>query len=204
MDSFNVKDLRNYCKLSKLKGYTKLKKSELIYLISVLKIERWYRKIKLRDKYCIISQRKIRFPYWKSKYGTYYYNLDELVNYFKVTGKVDDPLTHETFSKQELNLIKKMCRQYNYNLNINRKKIKLQKDIDEQIDILDDNIRFFILKFSESFIINSDDVLEMKLNFGILYRHDNFRAKHLYEWVKTVPFKNQRIKYYILNNSDYF
>ncbi len=112
MNNLTVSILNNMCKRRELKGTSKCKKQDLIYMLkyhnSVVKIQTWYRKKLIKDQQCPISLEPITYPcypYCPSKQPKaifIYYNLDPLKSFLITTGDFRDPKTRISYTKKQL------------------------------------------------------------------------------------------------------
>jgi hypothetical protein len=181
IENFNLKQLRDKCKLYGMKGYSKHNKSALQEnikkFVASKYIQRWYRKMKAFTSICSISMEPTRYPCWpvKQEKGWIYYNLPDLVDYFLVSGNFKCPISKYIFNSKEL----KSMDVYVNKVGIKRKSVysakknpeyyRKIKDKEEQIDILTDQIRdvvgIIIDRFSSSL---ETDFSECMLNLNIL------------------------------------
>lgn len=142
-----------------IKGYSKLKKKEMIQLIlkhfATKHIQRFTRKKLSVQSTCMISLEKITYPCWakKTKAGHFiYYNLEPLVKYILRNGlRSRDPCTREEYTNNELKDIDIIYKKSSLSKKLNIKSIskavkryyyyKQLRLKEEQIDILIDLLR---------------------------------------------------------------
>lgn len=114
-DILSLKDLKKICKLKKFKGYSTLKKKEIVELLvryySVVRLQRFIRD-RWNDELCPISLEPIRYPCFSFKPKGFigrvsfiYYNLEPLVSYLLSSGDFRDPKTREPYSESVLKKI---------------------------------------------------------------------------------------------------
>lgn len=151
----SVKDVKVLAKRHNVKGYSKMRKNEILNAIierlAIIIIQRFFRKkLSLNDK-CPISLDDIMYPCWsiKTEKGRIYYNLESLASYLVTRGDFRDPSTRQTYSDKELDNMESLIKSNNIKLNRSIKKAKNNphiyrriKDNDEQIDIIQERLRF--------------------------------------------------------------
>jgi hypothetical protein len=105
----NLVTLKRICKNLHIKNYSNLRKNEIISLIekhhSLIKIQRWIRKIFSKEEPCPISCEPIKYPCFAYKTPSsvfIYYNLDALRSFLIKTGDFRDPSTRGEYSEKQL------------------------------------------------------------------------------------------------------
>jgi len=136
LENLSVRDVKRKAKKIGIKGYSKLRKNEIINTIisfyAVKVIQRRYRKCKSLNTLCPISLEAISYPCWskKTKKGRMYYNLEPLANFLITSGDFRDPNTRESYTDKEIVSIDSLIR-------VN--KIKISKSVKKAKD----NPRFY-------------------------------------------------------------
>ncbi len=109
MDKLTITVLKDVCKILHIKNISKSKKSDIVKNVdeklACLKIQRWFRKIKIGDARCAISLDPIKYPCYAFKPGIgklNYYNLETLKNYIIESGNFSDPLSRIQFTDKDL------------------------------------------------------------------------------------------------------
>jgi len=104
----NINTLKQICKFMHITKYSGLKKNEINLLIdkhsSVLKIQRWIRKILSKNRNCPISLEPIKYPCFafKSNNVLIYYNLLAIKDFLIKTGDFRDPISRISFTDAQL------------------------------------------------------------------------------------------------------
>jgi len=155
LSGYTLPQLKRMSKLKRIKGYSKLKKAVIVknlveYCASV-KVQKWYRRKKKINDLCPISLEPVRWPSWPTRVskGFIYYNLEDLATFLIVSGDFRDPTTREHFSESKLEQIDQFVKwsglgvsQKTLDCFRNRRSYKKKKDLEEQIDILVERIRY--------------------------------------------------------------
>jgi len=155
LNGLTVKEVKIASKRIGVGGYSKLKKFDVIdnviKLLSIKIIQRWYRKKTSNNSVCPISLDIVNYPCWSKKTATgrIYYNLEPLANYLLIRGDFRDPSTREIYSNEDLLQIDSLVKSNKLKI---RKSVRRAKDNksfyrrqranEEQIDILTERIRF--------------------------------------------------------------
>lgn len=139
-------NLKKICKFNNIKNVSKMQKREIIVKIneyfSVIKIQRFIRKIWIEDNICPISMNKITYPCfpYKIKGGNFiYYNLEPLISYLVSTGDFRDPKTRGIYSCEDIENIENIrtyCKIKGKNVihaSNNKKYYTIKKDRDDSI-----------------------------------------------------------------------
>lgn len=183
-----IKDLRNICKRSDLRGYSKLKKNELIQSIlekyAIIIIQRSFRKKLALNDVCPFTLERIIYPCWgkKTPKGWIYANLQELADFIVKTGDFRDPTTRMEYTSNELDQIEKLVKLCKLKTSksiksarSNKSYYRHQKCHEEQIDILVERIRFMAWVIREKIddIIVGQETLETLItNMNNIYFTD--------------------------------
>lgn len=157
-----VRDVRRTAKKVGIKGYSKLKKNDVIFnivrLYAIKIIQRRYRKSKALNTLCPISLETICYPCWykRTKKGRIYYNLEPLANFLITSGDFRDPNTRESYTEKEILSIDSLLRLNKIKISKSVKKAKDNpryykrlKENEEQIDILMERIRYIFWTIRE-------------------------------------------------------
>ena len=183
LNNLNVTQLKKYNKILGIKGYSKLRKKEL--LLSIKKyiatkiIQKWYRYCKAYNDTCILSLEKIRYPCWpyKLENGWFYYNLPNLVDYFISSGCFKDPYTNKSMKTKELISIDN----YMKKVNIKRKSLILARKNKEYyrkknaregtIETTIEEIRDIICLIRERLSVSEieDSIFDIRFNLDNIY-----------------------------------
>ena len=108
MNSIKVTDLKKICKSLNIKKYSKMPRETLTEnidkFLSVLKIQRWTRKILSEHQNCPISLEKIFYPCFAFKANNIliYYKLDTLKKYLIESGNFIDPISRLPYTDKHL------------------------------------------------------------------------------------------------------
>lgn len=122
-DLISLKDLKTICKFKKYKGYSKLKKNEIVDKLvrnySAIRIQRFLRGV-WNDEVCPISLEPVCYPCFSfkpkgfiGKVSFIYYNLEPLINYLLSSGDFRDPKTREPYSEKVLKQIDQLAKTNN-------------------------------------------------------------------------------------------
>jgi hypothetical protein len=131
LNNSNVITLKKICRNLHIKKYSALKKSELISLInehhSILKIQRWTRKVLCKNEPCPISLEPIRYPCFafKTKNNVLiYYNLHAFKDFLIKTGDFRDPISRTPLTELQLITMDEID---NYSKTINKTDENIEK-----------------------------------------------------------------------------
>lgn len=198
MDKLNIPELKNVCKILHIKKISRNKKSDIIEIINrklaCLKIQRWYRKIKIGNERCSISLDIIQYPCFAFKPALgklTYYNLGTLKKYIIESGNFTDPLSRIQYTEKHLKTmddIDEYYRSYSSSLepyisvlkasknkNFYIKKHELECEVitfERILDIISqDIIKYFINDYSEDNILFTTDDISYTLNIIYLYNY---------------------------------
>lgn len=187
-----VPHIKSKAKILKLKGYSKLRKQDLIDLIlryfASIKIQRF-----LRDKFstleiCLYSREPVKYPCWckvATKTGHFfYYNLEPLVRYILTVGsKAKDPGLCSYYTQADIESIDNLYKSTNLPKKIGVKSIvaMLKKsgyyrnltNTDEQIDIYIDLIKTAANGIKDRLQFYHDECYDVNMNVAI----DNITTK---------------------------
>lgn len=178
-----VKELKSRCKFLGLKGYTKLKKNDLIdnikFNIAASVIQRWYRKKFSYNDLCLISLEKIRYPCWPLRVsnGWMHYNLPDLVDFFLSSGDFREPQSKRSLTAKEL----KSLDDYVKKIGLKKKSLlaakknteyyRKQKIKEEHRDTIVEQIRdvVCIIRDRLSDFEENDSAMDIALNLEVIY-----------------------------------
>ena len=119
-----INHLRKICKLYKLKNYSKLNKTKLIYLINYFKsvcyIQRIFRTRHMIADVCPITLETLEYPFisLKNEKIFRYYSLEGLIGYYNSSRDFRDPITKKEITNkkiQEINTIAKFYKKKQIN-----------------------------------------------------------------------------------------
>lgn len=216
--SNTITTLKKICKFLHIKNYSSLKKEELILTInkyhSVLKIQKWIRKIFCKNEPCPISCEKIKYPCYPFKSGNVliYYNLESLRSYLINTGDFRDPNTRIKYTDQQL---LQMDEIYKNSKNKESEK-ESEKDLNKQyfksVYKASKNTKFYEkLKEKEQEELIFERILDMLCDEMSMYISENndcniFRlnAVYLYEYeshFKRLIFRSKKHANYVINKN---
>ncbi len=211
MDKLPVPDLKNVCKILHIKNISKNKKCDILKNINeklaCLKIQRWYRKIKIGEERCAISLDPIQYPCYAFKTGIgklHYYNLGTLKKYIIESGNFSDPLSRVHFTELNLKTMDDMDMYYrsykpsykdssedmytsvlkaSKNKNFYTKKHDLECEIltfERILDIISqDIIKYLTNDYSDDNILFTSNDILYTLNIVYLYNY-GINAERLY------------------------
>lgn len=185
LQDLSMKHVKAVSKKVGIKGYSKLKKNEIIdnivKLYAVKIIQKRYIKYKALNTLCPISLEPVRHPYWykRTQKGRIYYNLEPLANFLVSSGDFRDPNTRESYSDKEIESIDKLIKLNKIKLQKSVKKAKDSpmfykrlKENEEQIDILMERIRYIfwsIRDHVEDIYNGYGDIKELTTQMEVTY-----------------------------------
>lgn len=185
LQDLSVKHVRLASKKVGIKGYSKLKKNEIIEkivkLYAIRIIQKRYIKYKALNTLCPISLEPIHHPYWskKTQKGRIYYNLEPLASFLVSSGDFRDPNTRESYSDEEIASIDSLIKLNKIKLRKSVKKAKESpmfykrlKENEEQIDILMERIRYIfwsIRDHIEDIYNGYGDIKELTTQMEVTY-----------------------------------
>ena len=124
LNNNTVITLKKICRNLHIKNYSALRKTELVSSInkhhSILKIQRWVRKVLSKGEPCPISLEPIKYPCFAFKPRDnvlIYYNLHAFKDFLIKTGDFRDPISRTPISEEQL---KSMDDIDNYSKTINK------------------------------------------------------------------------------------
>lgn len=203
----NVSQIKAICKKQKLKGYSKLKKHEIIHLIvstlAVSRIQKWFRdKIRVNPS-CLISLEPITYPFYSKKSKTprrfYYYNLESIIEYLINIGpdKARDPALDEPYSQKSLDELNELYTHFNLHHKFGFRNLKLalrrkshyknRKDIEERVDIYLEMIRKNIQEIVEKVNLYNNEDISTASAFNVI----GFKFQQLLYYVRGLYFLNK-------------
>lgn len=120
-----LKTIRNIIKIKGIKYKSSLNKSALLTILNEYEnakiIQRCLRCKLMSENTCPISCEKIKYPFISFKINNkfFYYDFENLIQYFKKTRNFRDPLTRQYITDAKLEYINKLIRYY-YGKNTNK------------------------------------------------------------------------------------
>lgn len=158
LNDLNLKDLKGIMRRKKFKGYSRMKKTEIVDFLkryySSLAIQKFYKNKKSLNKICPISLENVRFPHWstKTEKGWIMYNLKDLAEYLVSRGDFRDPSTRIYFNDNDIVSMNKLVSANRIKLKRNLVRsfrnsatyYKRKRENDEQVDIVQERIRHVI------------------------------------------------------------
>lgn len=204
LNSLDVTQLKRYNKILGIKGYSKLRKKELIVSIkkyfSIKKIQRWFRKCMSINDNCIISISPLKYPCWPIKLEKkwIYYNLPDLVDCLLSSGNFRDPYTQRNLTVNELHSLDNHMKKLNFKRKSlliakkNKRYYKKQKENDEHIDTIIEEIKIIVCTM-RSRISGDPGYDDSILDFNYYIENVYFPTiKYYFELLKE--FSNTRLK----------
>lgn len=221
---FTESELYEISSRVKIKNLSRIKRKKtfvrkLTEHFSCVKIQRWYRKAKAFNSLCPISMEYVRYPCWRypTQLERYtYYNLPVLVDCLLTSGDFRDPISREKITYEHTLEIADIVRKTNIDRpdisEVFKSKIRFQveRELDEQIDILEDNIRTVTDSIIEDLLtvnesntnideIFSPNLYDIKIASGILTNLSNEVHTRVIRWcvnkLKSVELENKFAAY---------
>ncbi len=196
--------LKKICKFLGLKNYCHLKKSELIVEInkhhSVLKIQKFIRKIFSREEYCSLSCEPIKYPCFAFKTQRnvlIYYNLESLRSFLIKSGDFRDPNTRAEYSEENVLQIDNMYKQYKSK--IDNKDSEKEKLYFSSVHKAFKNKKFYQkIREKELELLTYERILDRICEDMKLYIDENRKDNHIV--LTTVYLFDYRVQFKRLNN----
>jgi len=181
--NLKVNQLKKKCKDLDIKGYSKLKKNDLVDSIinncSSCIIQRWFRSLMSYNDLCMITLERIKYPCWPLRVpkGWMHYNLPDLVDYFLVSGDFREPQTKRKITEKEL----KSLDDYTKKLGMKKKSLcvanknkdfyRKQKIREEHVDTLVEQIRDVVCIIRErlSTFEDEDSSMDISIQLDVIY-----------------------------------
>ena len=117
-NKFNMKSIKNLCKIKGIKFISTLKKTSLLIILSEYNackiIQDKVRSKLMSDTNCPISHEQLKYPFISLNFSGkfFYYDFKTFVMYLNKTEDFRDPCTRQVISDKKLNDMNKLIRYY--------------------------------------------------------------------------------------------
>ena len=204
-----VATLKLVCKKLNIKKYNKLRKNELDNTInrylSILKLQRWIRKILSRGENCPISLEPIKYPCFafKTNKTLIYYNLNIIKNYILESGNFSDPISRTKYTEANLSSMDNIDKYY--------KQLTKYTGVYTSVLKASKNIKFYerkkyneneLLLFERIIDEICNDLIEL-LNSDIIAFSTllNIYINDYWRYFKLLVYRNKEHAEYVINKS---